>query len=120
MADNIQDLFEKAITDLEDFQKTLVNICGLDSEGLPFNVKKLLQSANRRLMPIGMSTGIIVTTNHRNWRHLIEMRTAPYAEEEIRKVFVMIAEDLAEGFPAIYQDMVTNKDESITFEHGRV
>ncbi len=120
MADSIQDLFEEAFTSLEDFQETLVNICGLDSEGLPFGVKKLLQSANRRLMPIGMSTGIIVTSNHRNWRHLIEMRTADFAEEEIKKVFVMIAETLADAFPSIYQDMFAGENGSIIFKHGRV
>ena len=110
------DAFEK----LEAFQRVLIRICGMDEEGLPFGIKKLLQSANRRLMPIGMSTGIIVTSNHRNWRHLIEMRTAAFAEEEIRIVFLKIAEDLHSMFPNIYQDMVIGFDSAVTFEHGRV
>jgi len=110
------DAFEK----LESFQRVLIRICGMDKEGLPFGIKKLLQSANRRLMPIGMSTGIIVTSNHRNWRHLIEMRTADFAEEEIRIVFGQIAKDLKEMFPSIYQDMIIGDDKAITFEHGRV
>jgi len=110
------DAFEK----LEAFQRVLIRICGMDEEGLPFGIKKLLQSANRRLMPIGMSTGIIVTTNHRNWRHLIEMRTAAFAEEEIRIVFLQIAKDLHSMFPAIYQDMVIGDDGVVTFKHGRV
>ena len=112
-------LFRNAFSDLEDFQRRLVEICGMDEEGLPFNVKKLLQSANRRLMPIGMSTAIVVTSNHRNWRHLIEMRTASFAEEEIRVVFSEIAGQLRAHFSAIYQDMKVD-DDGITFEHGRV
>ncbi len=110
------DAFEK----LEAFQRILIRICGMDEEGLPFGIKKLLQSANRRLMPIGMSYGIIVTSNHRNWRHLIEMRTAAFAEEEIRIVFGKIAKDLHSMFPSIYQDMVIGDDDAVTFEHGRV
>lgn len=110
------DAFEK----LEAFQRVLIRICGMDKEGLPFGIKKLLQSANRRLMPIGMSTGIIVTSNHRNWRHLIEMRTADFAEEEIKIVFGQIARDLKNMFPSIYQDMIIGDDKAITFEHGRV
>jgi len=119
-ARTVKNLFRRVFEDLEVFQQDLIKICGMDKEGLPFSVKKLLQSANRRLMPIGMSTGIIVTSNHRNWRHLIEMRTAAFAEEEIRIVFGQIAKDLKEMFPSIYQDMIIGDDKAITFEHGRV
>ena len=119
-AHRVKDLFRGAFESLEDFQRKLIEICGMDKEGLPFSVKKLIQSANRRLMPIGMSTGIIVTSNHHNWRHLIEMRTAAFAEEEIKIVFGDIAKDLHSMFPSIYQDMVIGDDKAITFEHGRV
>jgi len=118
-ATQVKLLFREVFRNLEEFQRLLVDICGMDEEGLPFGVKKLLQSANRRLMPIGMSTAIIVTSNHRNWRHLIEMRTASFAEEEIRVVFSEIAGNLKASFPAIYQDMKV-EDDGITFEHGRV
>ena len=118
-ATKVKAAFVDAFEKLEDFQRVLIRICGMDEEGLPFGVKKLLQSANRRLMPIGMSTAIIVTSNHRNWRHMIEMRTANFAEEEIRVVFSEIAGSLRASFPAIYQDMKVD-DDGITFEHGRV
>jgi len=70
-------------------------------------------------MPIGLSTGIIVTTNHRNWRHLITMRTAAGAEEEIRLVFLEVANQMADLYPAIYQDMF-NEDGEVIFKFGRV
>ena len=116
----VRKLFKTAIVGLEDFQRELVELCGMDKEGLPFSVKKLIQSANRRLMPIGMSTAIVMTSNHRNWRHLIEMRTAAFSEEEMRIVFYSIAKDLHSVFPSIYQDMVIGDDKATTFEHGRV
>ena len=70
-----------------------------------FNQKKLYTSAMRRIMPIGLSTGICVTANHRTWRHTIAMRTNRAAEEEIRLVWSYIAEDLASRYPSLYQDM---------------
>ena len=60
---------------------------GIDEEGVPFHVKKEVTSALRRLAPIGLSTDIIWTANARTLRHVIEMRTAPGAEEELRLVF---------------------------------
>ena len=119
-AKSVKELFKSTFECLEGFQKDLVRICEMDKKGLPFNLKKLFQSANRRLMPIGMSTAIIVTSNHRNWRHLIEMRTASFAEEEIRLVFRMIADRLEESFPAIYQDIQFDNKGTVTFKHGRV
>ena len=112
-------LFEGCFEELEGIQKQLVAILGMDEVKRTFSDKKRLQSAMRRLMPIGMATGIIMTTNHRNWRHLIALRTVQGAEEEIRKVFGLIAEDLAQRHPALYQDMQESKGE-YSFRHGRV
>ena len=113
-------LFEGCFEELEIIQKHLVEVLGMDQVTRAFGDKKKLQSAMRRLMPIGMATGIIITTNHRNWRHLIAMRTAQGAEEEIRLVFSLIADDLAVSYPALYQDMRISKDGEYSFEYGRV
>lgn len=112
-------LFDGCFEELEGIQRQLVAILGMDQVTRHFGDKKKLQSAMRRLMPIGMATGIIVTTNHRNWRHLVAMRTAKGAEEEIRLVFKLIADDLLSRYPALYQDMTENGGE-YSFEHGRV
>lgn len=116
---HVEALFDGCFEELEGIQKQLVAILGMDKVKRTFGDKKKLQSAMRRLMPIGMATGIIVTTNHRNWRHLIMLRTARGAEEEIRKVFALIADDLWKRYPALYQDMI-EKNGEYTFEHGRV
>ncbi len=116
-------IFYSAFSTLEDVQKVLVALLGMDTVKRAFGDKKKLQSAMRRLMPIGMVTGIIMTTNHRNWRHLIEMRTSEHSEEEIRKVFGMIGLAMREMYPAIYQDMRAEEIggmPEITFHLGRV
>ncbi len=76
---------------LEEFQRSAAAELGIDSEGVPFHVKKEVTSALRRLAPIGLSTDILWTANARTLRHVIEMRTAPGAEEEMRLVFDEIA-----------------------------
>ncbi len=124
-AQAIRLLFNATFTHLEDIQQTLVELAGMDTVKRAFGEKKKLQSAFRRLMPIGMATGIIVTSNHRNLRHLINMRTHSAAEEEMRIVFAEIAIDLKLRYPAIYQDMTAQMPEDkiafmFTFENEKV
>lgn len=89
---------------LEDFQRYLAERYGLDDPGRDFPLKKLITSAMRRFAPLGLATSILWTANHRTLRHVIEQRTSPHAEEEIRLVFDRVAQILTERFPAIYQD----------------
>ncbi len=84
-----------------------------------FDLKKKLTSAFRRIAPIGLATNIVVTCNHRAWRHIIEMRTSPHAEEELQLVIGQVAGILKERFPNIYQDM-TESDGSWEFENSKV
>jgi len=120
----IHQMFKATFEMLEGIQRNISDLLDLDNKNLPFDVKKKLTSAMRRLAPIGLTTNIIVTANHRMWRHMIEMRTSPGAEEEIRKIFTIIAEDLKLEFPAIYQDMERLIDADdipyYTFKSGRV
>jgi thymidylate synthase (FAD) len=85
---------------------------GLDDEGVPFHVKKEATSALRRLAPIGLSTDIIWTANVRTLRHVIEMRTDPGAEEELRLVFDTIAEIAQREAPFLFQDFSRQDDGS--------
>ena len=79
------------VEQLEEFQVSAAKELGIDEEGVPFHVKKEVTSALRRLAPIGLSTDILWTANARTLRHVIEMRTADGAEEELRLVFYEIA-----------------------------
>ena len=85
------------VEQLEEFQLSAAKELGIDEEGVPFHVKKEVTSALRRLAPTGLSTDIVWTANARTLRHVIEMRTAEGAEEELRLVFDKIAAHHAGG-----------------------
>ncbi len=73
---------------------------------LPMDAKKRLTSALRRILPDGMATHVIWTANHRTLRWVIEMRTDPAAEVEIRMVFDQVAQICKKDYPLIYHDFV--------------
>lgn len=79
---------------------------GIDWKSMDFNRKKVLTSALRRMFPEGMATHVIWTANHRTLRHVIEQRTDPAAEVEIRYVFDKVAQIVTQDYPALYQDAV--------------
>lgn len=115
-----QSKFEEVIDFLENTQKELAGIFGMD--GIEdFTTKKQLTSMFRRLAPIGIGTSIMVTGNLRAWRHIIAMRTSSHAEEEIRIVTGQIAEICKQHFPNVFQDMTYNTDEEAwLFGHPKV
>jgi thymidylate synthase (FAD) len=91
---------------LEDFQISAADHFGLDEEGVPFHDKKEITSAMRRLAPEGISTMIIWTANVRTLRHVIQARTDPGAEEELRYVFNKIGMIMKEEAPLLFGDFV--------------
>lgn len=121
--EEVAQIFVDTFVHLEDIQKRLVDLLGMDDVTKMFGDKKKLQSSMRRLMPIGMATGIVVTSNHRNWRHMLSLRTSVAAEEEIRWVFAWIASDMQIRHPNIYQDMYFDNDVTpgvVHFENEKV
>jgi thymidylate synthase (FAD) len=105
---------------LEEFQVSAAAELGLDDEGVPFSVKKEVTSALRRLAPIGLSTDIVWTANVRTLRHVIEMRTAPGAEEELRLVFDQVARTMTAEAPRLFQDFSRQDDGSWVPEYRKV
>jgi thymidylate synthase (FAD) len=75
-----------------------------DWERMSFEQKKRVTSALRRILPDGIATNIVWTANHRTLRWVIEMRTDPSAEVEIRKVFGQVAEICIHDYPLLYAD----------------
>lgn len=98
--------------------KKILDDCKIDS--LPFEEKKKLTSAIRRLVPDGVSTGIVATFNMRALRHIIQLRTHPSAEEEMRIVFKKVAGIALHQWPKIFQDMEIKDDGTCTFEFDKV
>lgn len=91
---------------LEEFQISAAEHFGLDEQGVNFHTKKEITSALRRLAPEGMSTMIIWTANIRTLRHVIQARTDPGAEEELRIVFNKIGELMRQEAPLLFGDYV--------------
>jgi thymidylate synthase (FAD) len=98
------------VEQLEEFQRDAAEKLGIDDQGVPFHVKKEVTSALRRLAPIGLSTDIVWSANLRTLRHVIEMRTAEGAEEELRSVFDEVARVMLREAPLIFQDFERSSD----------
>ena len=119
----LEPLRERALAiveQLEEFQLDAARELGLDEEGVPFAVKKEVTSALRRLAPIGLSTDILWTANARTLRHVIELRTAPGAEEELRFVFDQIAHLMCAAAPLLFADFTRREDGAWVPEHHKV
>jgi thymidylate synthase (FAD) len=108
------------VEQLEEFQVSAAEELGIDDESVPFHVKKEVTSALRRLAPIGLSTDIIWTANVRTLRHVVEMRTAPGAEEELRLIFDLVARTMQSEAPALFQDFERTDDGSWVPEFRKV
>jgi thymidylate synthase (FAD) len=116
----IRDQVISLVEQLEEFQVSAADTLGLDEEGLPFTVKKEITSALRRLAPIGLSTDIVWTANLRTLRHVIEMRTAAGAEEELRMVFDRVGDIMCQEAPGLFQDFARSEDGSWIPQHPKV
>jgi thymidylate synthase (FAD) len=99
-------IFAKTFKELEALQKTLAEHFQLDDERAKFAKKKVVTSAMRRIAPIGLATNVGWSANPRTLRWVLEMRTAPEAEEEIRLVFGKVGEILVSRYPNLFGDMV--------------
>jgi len=116
----LRDQVISLVEQLEEFQVTAAETLGIDDEGVPFQVKKEITSALRRLAPIGLSTDIVWTANVRTLRHVIEMRTAPGAEEELRLVFDKVARLMRDEAPDLFQDFERQDDGSWVPQYRKV
>jgi thymidylate synthase (FAD) len=116
----VRDQVISIVEQLEEFQVSAASELGIDEEGVPFHVKKEVTSALRRLAPIGLSTDIMWTANARTLRHVIEMRTAEGAEEELRLVFDQVARIMQAEAPGLFQDFAQQDDGSWAPEYRKV
>lgn len=116
----IRDRVVSMVEQLEDFQRDAAELLGLDDDGVPFDVKKAVTSALRRLAPLGLSTDIIWTANARTLRHVIEMRSAPEAEEEMRLVFDRVGAIMCQEAPSLFQDFSRDAGGSWVPAHHKV
>lgn len=99
------------LQDMENFQKWMTTHFGLDDEGVNFSEKKHKTSFMRRFAPDGVATGMLCTINVRAIRHIVYMRTALGAEEEIRLVMDDVAKLALKATPNLMQDYSPNENQ---------
>lgn len=97
------EIFARTFEQLETIQRELADAYAIEEEK-QFSVKKQLTSAFRRVAPIGVATTIGWSCNFRTLRHVIEMRTDPHAEEEIRFLFGKVFDLVRERYPNVFAD----------------
>jgi thymidylate synthase (FAD) len=89
---------------LEFFQQALAGYFKLDDPATSFAEKKRFTSFMRRFAPEGVATQVLWTANARALRHVIKLRTAEGAEEEMRLVFSQVAEIMQHEAPYLFGD----------------
>jgi thymidylate synthase (FAD) len=94
---------------MEMHQQWMSEHFGLEKESMTFSKKKYYTSFMRRFAPEGVTTTLMATINMRSLRHIIYMRTALGAEEEIRIVCDKMAEKALEVAPNLMQDYSPNE-----------
>lgn len=104
---------------LEEFQRTAAVKFGLDDAGVPFHYKKKVTSALRRLAPLGLSTGMVWSTNLRTLRYVLGKRTEEAAEEEIRLVFDAVGKRITEEYPVLFSDFSRDTDGVWSSPHSK-
>jgi len=114
----LRQLLEDFLSRAEWLQGQLAARLGVDS--MPFAAKKRLTSFMRRFVPDGVATGIMWTANVRTLRHVIEVRTAAGAEEEIRLVFGEVAKIMKGEAPALFGDFTEQADGAWVPEWSKV
>ncbi|NIT04459.1 FAD-dependent thymidylate synthase [Candidatus Saccharibacteria bacterium] len=107
------EIFSRTFADLERLQLELAEHFELDQPGKKFHLKKIITSAMRRVAPIGLSTTIGWSANPRTIRWVLEMRTEPSAEEEIRFVFGKVGEIVCSRYPHLFDDFKVEVEEGL-------
>jgi thymidylate synthase (FAD) len=108
--------FLKVVEHIEEDYQQLQN--EFDWNAMSFELKKRVTSALRRILPSGIATTIIWTANHRTLRWVIERRTDPSAEIEIRLVFDKVAEICIRDYPNIYGDFTKTQLTDGTWQYA--
>lgn len=115
-------VFAKTLEHLEAAQRMLAEAYAIEDEKT-FERKKKLTSAFRRVAPMGIATTLGWTCNFRALRHVIERRTDPAAEEEIRLVFGRVYEIVRDRYPNLFADYVVEEVDGLPWvktPHGKV
>ncbi|MBM3948722.1 MAG: FAD-dependent thymidylate synthase [SAR202 cluster bacterium] len=71
--------------------------------------RKAIRQAARAVLPNATETKIFITANVRAWRHFIEMRGAPFADWEIRRLALIVLDILQKEAPLLFGDFTVSQ-----------
>jgi len=64
----------------------------------------------RQVLPIGIKSQIVMTTNFREWRHVFKLRCSRRAHWEIRRVMMNLLIEVQKRIPVIFDDFQISED----------
>lgn len=104
-------------TEMEDIytkieQMYLDEVASYDWDSMKFAEKKELTSDLRRMLPEGAATEIGWSGNIRTLRHVIDLRTSPGAEWEIKRVFGEVARIMMRESEYLFRGLVSQDEDS--------
>lgn len=86
--------------------------------------RKMAREAARGVLPNSTETKIVVTANARAWRTMLELRTGEGAEQEIRRLAVLVLRTLQAEAPGFFADfevyMAADRGESARISYHKV
>lgn len=97
-------LIKAAAEYAETYYSKLIEVWKSTLEGKEFAGKKHITSMLRRIIPMGVATGGVWTFNVRSLRHMLTMRAAEAAEEEIALVAGKMLEIMMHEEPILFGD----------------
>lgn len=59
----------------------------------------------RCVLPMSLKTELIGTANFREWRHVLKLRTSPFAHPQMREIMLPLLGELHERVPVIFDDL---------------
>lgn len=60
-------------------------------------------------LPLGLKTELIVTTNLREWRHILRLRTSAAAHPQMRQLMSGLLQELKTKIPVVFDDISIDK-----------
>lgn len=83
---------------------------------LEYHYKDLIESKvspqqARAFLPNCLKTEILMTTNLREWRHVLKLRTSNAAHPQIRSLMTGLLEDFVVAIPIIFDEIWRGKDD---------
>lgn len=100
-----REVFRRSFEATENFYRIMESIWAVElAPESKFKGKKEITSMMRRIVGMGVATGGVWSGNIRGLRHVMTMRAAPAAEEEMLHVFSRVAKMMRDCEPALFGD----------------